>query len=325
MVTDLSMRNGGGLELCERIVANRPDVPVPVITAFGSLDTAIAAIRAGAYEIEGHCDERGTEGYNLALGDAGRHPSRTSSSRWASREIEWPPSAMERSGPSAGNRRRRAGRRTAGPTSGSSPKVNPARIDRPLILSAGVDSFGGARSAIAPFFDASPNLARDRAPYPLLLRTPVPAPRQRRERGARIRGGTDRQLLPHSWTGLAGLGLPCAASRRESGGRFHGGSIARVRLATFVLLEHGHRRWIHGRSPRGYPDEATEEGINAFIWGQTFTTGAMLNAAAAGASVYVVLYWLLERYRTHGLSRLYRSMKRHQRRVAPQRKLGEAG
>ena len=39
-----------GTELCERIVANRPDVPVVVMTAFGSLETAVAAIRVGAYD-----------------------------------------------------------------------------------------------------------------------------------------------------------------------------------------------------------------------------------------------------------------------------------
>jgi len=50
VVTDLNMRQLNGLELCERIAANRPDLPVVVITAFGSLDTAIAAIRAGAYD-----------------------------------------------------------------------------------------------------------------------------------------------------------------------------------------------------------------------------------------------------------------------------------
>ncbi|HEX2880725.1 MAG TPA: sigma-54 dependent transcriptional regulator [Polyangiaceae bacterium] len=50
VITDLNMRGMNGLELCERIVADRPDVPVIVITAFGSLDTAIAAIRAGAYD-----------------------------------------------------------------------------------------------------------------------------------------------------------------------------------------------------------------------------------------------------------------------------------
>jgi two-component system response regulator HydG len=50
IVTDLNMPGTSGLELCERATANRPDVPVVVITAFGSLDTAIAAIRAGAYD-----------------------------------------------------------------------------------------------------------------------------------------------------------------------------------------------------------------------------------------------------------------------------------
>ena len=50
VVTDLNMRGMNGLELCERIVANRPDVPVVVITAFGSVETAVAAIRAGAYD-----------------------------------------------------------------------------------------------------------------------------------------------------------------------------------------------------------------------------------------------------------------------------------
>jgi two-component system response regulator HydG len=50
VVTDLNMRQVGGIELCERIVANRPDLPVIVLTAFGSLETAVAAIRAGAYD-----------------------------------------------------------------------------------------------------------------------------------------------------------------------------------------------------------------------------------------------------------------------------------
>jgi two-component system response regulator AtoC len=50
VLTDLNMRGMNGLELCERIVANRPDVPVMVITAFGSFDSAVAAIRAGAYD-----------------------------------------------------------------------------------------------------------------------------------------------------------------------------------------------------------------------------------------------------------------------------------
>jgi two-component system response regulator HydG len=50
VVTDISMPGMSGIELCERIVANHPNLPVVVVTAFGSLDTAIAAIRAGAYD-----------------------------------------------------------------------------------------------------------------------------------------------------------------------------------------------------------------------------------------------------------------------------------
>ncbi|HEX4474751.1 MAG TPA: sigma-54 dependent transcriptional regulator [Polyangiaceae bacterium] len=50
IVTDLNMRGMSGLELCERVAANRPGIAVLLITAFGSLDTAVAAIRAGAYD-----------------------------------------------------------------------------------------------------------------------------------------------------------------------------------------------------------------------------------------------------------------------------------
>jgi len=50
VVTDLNMTGMSGLDLCRRIVENRPDVPVVVVTAFGSMETAIAAIRAGAYD-----------------------------------------------------------------------------------------------------------------------------------------------------------------------------------------------------------------------------------------------------------------------------------
>jgi DNA-binding NtrC family response regulator len=49
-LTDLSMPGMSGIELCERIVANCSDVPVVVMTSFGSMDTAVAAIRAGAYD-----------------------------------------------------------------------------------------------------------------------------------------------------------------------------------------------------------------------------------------------------------------------------------
>ena len=50
VVTDLNMSGMNGLDLCSRIVANRPDIPVVVLTAFGSLDSAVAAMRAGAHD-----------------------------------------------------------------------------------------------------------------------------------------------------------------------------------------------------------------------------------------------------------------------------------
>ena len=50
VLTDLRMPGMSGTELCERVVANRPDVPVVVMTAFGSLESAVAAMRAGAYD-----------------------------------------------------------------------------------------------------------------------------------------------------------------------------------------------------------------------------------------------------------------------------------
>ncbi len=50
VLTDLNMRDMNGLELTERIVSSRPDIPVVLVTAFGSLETAVAAIRAGAYD-----------------------------------------------------------------------------------------------------------------------------------------------------------------------------------------------------------------------------------------------------------------------------------
>jgi DNA-binding NtrC family response regulator len=50
VLTDLRMPGMDGLALCERIVLNRPDIPVVVVTAFGTLETAVAAIRAGAYD-----------------------------------------------------------------------------------------------------------------------------------------------------------------------------------------------------------------------------------------------------------------------------------
>ena len=50
VVTDIRMRGLDGIQLCAQLHESRPDIPVLVITAFGSLDTAVGAIRAGAFD-----------------------------------------------------------------------------------------------------------------------------------------------------------------------------------------------------------------------------------------------------------------------------------
>jgi two-component system response regulator HydG len=50
VVTDVVMEGMSGLELCERFLEAQPEVPVVVLTALANVDTAVAAIRAGAYD-----------------------------------------------------------------------------------------------------------------------------------------------------------------------------------------------------------------------------------------------------------------------------------
>jgi len=50
VVSDLNMPGMSGLELCRRTHAGWPNLPVVLVTAFGSMETAVAAIRAGAYD-----------------------------------------------------------------------------------------------------------------------------------------------------------------------------------------------------------------------------------------------------------------------------------
>jgi two-component system response regulator HydG len=50
VMVDINMPQMNGLELSRRILDGRPDLPIIVITAFGSMETAISAIRTGAYD-----------------------------------------------------------------------------------------------------------------------------------------------------------------------------------------------------------------------------------------------------------------------------------
>jgi two-component system response regulator HydG len=50
VLADLNMPEMDGIELCSRLSEQQPDLPTIIVTAFGDIDSAIAAIRAGAYD-----------------------------------------------------------------------------------------------------------------------------------------------------------------------------------------------------------------------------------------------------------------------------------
>ena len=50
VLTDLNLGGANGIELARGVAEGRPDLPVVVLTAFGSVETAVLAIRAGAYD-----------------------------------------------------------------------------------------------------------------------------------------------------------------------------------------------------------------------------------------------------------------------------------
>ncbi len=49
-LTDMNLPDGNGIELVDLIAHEKPGLPVAVITAFGSMDTAISALKAGAFD-----------------------------------------------------------------------------------------------------------------------------------------------------------------------------------------------------------------------------------------------------------------------------------
>lgn len=49
-LTDMKLPDGQGLEIIDYIQLNHPQLPVAMITAFGSVETAISALKAGAFD-----------------------------------------------------------------------------------------------------------------------------------------------------------------------------------------------------------------------------------------------------------------------------------
>lgn len=50
VITDLKLPKKGGMEILGHVKETRPEVPVIIITAFGSIDNAVTAIREGAFD-----------------------------------------------------------------------------------------------------------------------------------------------------------------------------------------------------------------------------------------------------------------------------------
>ena len=49
-ITDMNLPDGDGIELVEYIQAHHPDTPVAVITAYGNMELAVRALKAGAFD-----------------------------------------------------------------------------------------------------------------------------------------------------------------------------------------------------------------------------------------------------------------------------------
>lgn len=50
ILTDINLPDVNGVQVCREVVATWPEIPVVMMTAFGSMETAIEAIRVGAYD-----------------------------------------------------------------------------------------------------------------------------------------------------------------------------------------------------------------------------------------------------------------------------------
>jgi two-component system NtrC family response regulator len=53
VVTDVKMPGLSGIDVLHRVLSQSPDIPVLVITAFGNVETAVEAMKAGAYDFIG--------------------------------------------------------------------------------------------------------------------------------------------------------------------------------------------------------------------------------------------------------------------------------
>jgi DNA-binding NtrC family response regulator len=75
LLADIHMDGMNGIELCRAALAKRPDLLVIMMTGFGSLEHAVAAMRAGAYDFI--TKPISMEAFALAVDRAMRHHAMT--------------------------------------------------------------------------------------------------------------------------------------------------------------------------------------------------------------------------------------------------------
>ncbi len=88
VLTDLRIGEGSGLKLCESVISGRPDIPVVVMTGYSTIDTAIGALRAGAYDYLGK--PFNADALRASVKRATSHRELTAEVRRLRREVEGP-------------------------------------------------------------------------------------------------------------------------------------------------------------------------------------------------------------------------------------------
>ena len=88
VLTDLRIGEESGLDLCEQAIAMRPDIPVVVMTGYTTIDAAIGALRAGAYDFITKPLE--PEALNATVRRAAQHRELTKEVKRLRRQVEGP-------------------------------------------------------------------------------------------------------------------------------------------------------------------------------------------------------------------------------------------
>src|SRR6187399_1566149 len=86
VLVDIHLGGMNGLDLCTQVLVKRPDAVVVVMTGFGTMEDAIGAMRAGAYDFI--TKPISTDALALSIDRAARHRAMTDELRRLRRRVE---------------------------------------------------------------------------------------------------------------------------------------------------------------------------------------------------------------------------------------------